>query len=64
MADQTTVIMSSIPLCDICKSENITIPAAYDGKTKYGPWAYMCEEDFQVFGVGLGTGKGQKFVTP
>lgn len=41
--------------CDICQQQ----PAKYDGKTKMGPWAYMCEKCFKAYGVGLGLGKGQ-----
>lgn len=37
------------PKCDFCDKE-----AIYDGKTKLGPWAYMCEEHKNVMGV---TGK-------
>jgi len=37
--------------------------AVYDGKTRGGPWAFMCEEHWQTFGCGiLGTGYGQKLV--
>lgn len=36
--------------------------AFVDGRTKYGPWATMTLESFEVHGVGLGTGKGQKYV--
>lgn len=32
--------------CDFCDS-----PAKYDGKTIYGPWAYMCERHRQFVGV-------------
>jgi len=41
--------------CDFCDSK-----AEYDGKTKFGAWAYMCQTHFNQVGVGLGTGKGQK----
>lgn len=41
--------------CDFCGSE-----AKYDGKTKGGPWAFMCESCFNTQGVGLGIGRGQK----
>jgi len=34
--------------------------ARYDGKTKAGPWAYMCTECFKFRGVGLGLGRGQR----
>ena len=32
-----------------------------DGRTKHGPWAIMCMECFETFGVGLGTGRGQLY---
>ncbi len=53
-----TVEVSELPRCDFCKSYK----ALYDGKTKLGPWAYMCEECFQLIGIGLGLGIGQKLV--
>ena len=60
-----SVRMKNIPECDICKYENgkSGVPAAYDGKTQYGPWANMCEDHFKSHGVGLGTGKGQRFTS-
>jgi hypothetical protein len=51
------VIVDKLPKCDFCE-----YPAAYDGKTKMGPWANMCETHFKTFGVGLGTGQGQKLI--
>ena len=33
----------------------------YDGRTKMGPWAMMSQASFKKYGVGLGTGKGQKY---
>lgn len=54
-----TVKVSAIPACDVCRAK----PAAYDGKTVGGPWAYMCEGCWQRIGVGqLGTGYGQRLV--
>lgn len=32
-----------------------------DGKTTMGPWANMCPQCFRDYGVGLGTGRGQKY---
>lgn len=50
-----------IPDCDICKQEGKTVPAAYDCKTIWGPWAYVCEEHFKTHtNEVLGTGRGQK----
>jgi len=45
--------------CDICKAAFTDV--VYDGKTLHGPWAFMCEDCFQDLGVGLGTGRGQKY---
>jgi hypothetical protein len=48
-------------LCDICLQ---ALGKTYvDGKTKMGPWAYMCERCYKVHGVGLGTGLGQRYDT-
>ena len=45
--------------CDIC-GEPIT-DEFIDGKTRMGLWANMCPKCFKQNGVGLGTGKGQKY---
>jgi len=49
-----------IEVCQLCGKtlENIVI----DGKTVHGPWGYMCPACHNKFGVGLGTGKGQRYV--
>lgn len=64
MSSQVTV--ASLPDCDICKHvsrpTNRVEKARYDGKTKEGPWANMCDRHFRQYGVGLGTGKGQRLV--
>ena len=46
--------------CDFCREVGIEKPAKYDGKTRMGLWANMCEAHFYRYGVGLGVGKGQK----
>jgi len=33
-----------------------------DGATIHGPWAIMTPESHEMFGCGLGTGKGQKYI--
>ena len=55
MRDNTAIVM--LPSCDFCKEI-----ALYDGKTHLGPWAYMCERHFNLYGVGIGPDKGQKLV--
>lgn len=62
MSEQVEV--ATLPECDIhayLKGEH-GVPAAYDGRTKTGPWANMCDECYLELGVGLGTGRGQRLV--
>lgn len=43
--------------CDICKKQ---IESFFvDGKTKFGPWANMCQVCYSANGIGIGTGLGQ-----
>lgn len=63
------VLVDKIPDCDFCHHERLrngelkVEPAAYDAATApFGSWAYMCEAHFAEFGVGLGTGRGQRLV--
>ncbi len=53
----TRVRVIEYPKCDFCE-----LSARYDGKTIYGPWANMCFHHFMNYGIGLGTGKGQRLV--
>ena len=57
MSNRVEVEVSIIPKCDFCPNL-----AVYDGKTFLGPWGYMCEPHFQAYGVGLGTGRGQRLI--
>lgn len=54
-----TVTVDELPPCDFCPDGR---PAGYDARTIYGTWANMCLEHLKLFGVGLGTGKGQELV--
>jgi hypothetical protein len=51
--------LSPPDFCDICKREIVYV--FIDGKTIHGPWANMCLRCYELIGVGLGTGKGQKY---
>lgn len=63
MSEHTEVKVEKLPMCDFCRVEDgIENPAAYDGRTIYGRWSYMCQEHFEKYGTGLGTGKGQRIV--
>lgn len=33
-----------------------------DGATRLGPWAIMNPDSFRLYGLGLGTGIGQRYV--
>lgn len=58
----TEVEVSVLPPCDVCLGYGKYKAALYDGKTSFGPWANMCQEHFDDWGLGLGTGVGQRFV--
>jgi len=45
--------------CDLCNS--FITDCFIDGRTSLGGWANMCPKCHKKFGVGLGTGKGQKY---
>lgn len=46
-------------VCDLCGG---AIKGAFiDGKTQMGPWATMCPDCHERYGVGLGQGAGQKY---
>ena len=49
--------------CDFCLQSGKKKLASYDGSTRLGPWALMCERHFKVYGRGLGTGKGQRLMS-
>ena len=46
--------------CDICTKP--IVHSFIDGKTTSGPWALMCEHCHKAHGVGLGLGRGQRYV--
>lgn len=58
MAELTKIKVQKLPSC----SFHVGIAAHYDGKTKAGYWAYMCDACFRSKGIGLGLGKGQELV--
>lgn len=47
--------------CDICSDPFEGDEPFIDGKTIHGPWGIMCEACHRIHGVGLGTGRGQKY---
>ena len=61
-----TIWLGKVPeSCDIC---HVDLIPAYteggtfiDGATKFGRWAFMCPTCHNWHGVGLGTGRGQKY---
>lgn len=56
------VTVSELPACQIANDCNV--PAEYDFKTQYGPWAYACRKHWEQarYFPTLGTGKGQHLV--
>lgn len=60
---ETEARVHELPPCDLCKVfRGIIVIAVYDGATTRGAWAYMCQEHFDDWGVGLGLGRGQRLV--
>lgn len=48
-------------VCQVCDMDGRpATPATIDGRTRYGPWAYMCDDCHARHGVGLGLGHGQR----
>ena len=64
MKNHTQVEVLELPQCDFCRQNPLVMyqEAHYDGKTRMGPWTFMCREHFNRFGVGLGLGKGQELI--
>ena len=46
--------------CNFCSKPDAPVKATIDGKTTFGPWGYMCDACHATYGVGLGTGRGQR----
>jgi hypothetical protein len=51
---KATDVLSTRPACDLCGKD-----AVVDGKTRRGPWGYLCPLHFYELGTGLGEGRGQ-----
>jgi hypothetical protein len=57
-SDLVEARVHTMPFCDF--HDHCT--AQYDFKTTSGPWGNGCENAFREYGIGLGTGLGQKLV--
>ncbi len=55
-------VVATKPLCDLCDHTDGPIYAEYDAKLQFGGWASVCEAHFKRYGVGLGTGRGQRLI--
>lgn len=47
--------------CNFCGKEGLD--SLVDGRTEHGYWAVMCDLCFILEGVGLGTGRGQRYIS-
>jgi hypothetical protein len=57
------VFVVELPNCQFCSTWfDRDRPAEYDAKTTSGPWAYLCAQHFDQYGIGLGTGRGQQLI--
>ncbi|WP_430788148.1 DUF4314 domain-containing protein [Actinoplanes sp. G11-F43] len=62
-ASDAVAYVTELPPCDIHRAMSDTvIPAGFDGSTRLGPWAYMCDGCFKAYGLGLGVGRGQRLI--
>jgi hypothetical protein len=52
--------MGEVSRCDIC--QQLIKAELIDGATVRGPWASMDPTCHGMFGIGLGLGKGQRYV--
>lgn len=56
------VKMWNKPLPKKCDSCGGPLPGGFvDGKTKFGPWGILCLPCHQIYGVGIGLGRGQLY---
>ena len=62
MNDHTSTIIDEPKYCDFCNDGDAKVKAAYDAQTEMGSWAFMCEEHYKRYGVGLGLGVGQRLI--
>ena len=53
--------LGKVDKCELCGTDLNDLIYFVDGRTKDGPWGLMCEICHGLYGVGLGTGKGQKY---
>lgn len=65
--DQVEARVYNIPKCQFVhmhmhETDEGMPDAAYDFKTTLGAWAFGCESCFKLYGLGVGTGKGQRLV--
>lgn len=47
--------------CDLCGRSLESVTVFIDGRTRMGPWGILCSSCHKQYGVGLGTGFGQKY---
>jgi len=45
--------------CDLCRAKLLSY--FVDGKTRFGMWANLCVSCHDVYGLKLGTGRGQLY---
>ncbi len=54
---ETMVTVTEERTCNICHTR-----AAYDARTEFGPWAFLCDAHYEKIGTGIGVGIGQRIV--
>jgi len=49
--------------CDICNKSFVAQKHFINGKVKAGFWKIMCRDCHKIFGVGIGSDRGQIYLT-
>ncbi len=58
----SSVEVTSIPDCDLCREHGRIRPAFAHAKLPFGAWAYVCVEHFIYYRCRLGTGRGKRLI--
>lgn len=60
MSHKPVIYCNAPAICDVCHDPIKT--TFIDGATRMGPWANMCLLCFGSIGIGLGLGRGQRYI--
>lgn len=47
--------------CDFCHTDLATTKTFFDARLETGQWALLCPVCFDLYGIGIGLGRGQEY---